>query len=153
MLGTGERLTAGMIETAAAYTALLRGHGHGDELAPHSRFTQTACPGRQITDALPVIDARARQLTGEGDDMPLTESDLDKIAERVWAHELEGAPARWWIKSTQRIARRWLGPGGNPPAGPTRQARIWDGVRELVGREPPAAPAEPFGGPDDPEHE
>lgn len=66
----------------------------------------------------------------EDDTMPLSDEDLDKIARRVWSFEVDDRPARWWLRSTGRIVRRWLGPGGDPPPR-TRQGVILDTVRGI----------------------
>jgi murein DD-endopeptidase MepM/ murein hydrolase activator NlpD len=64
------------------------------------------------------------------DEMPLSNDDVQRIARAVWDHRLgdPAQPARWWVITSHRIVRRFLGPGGNPPER-TMLARVWDAVR------------------------
>lgn len=82
--------------------------------------------------------------------MPLSDRDIERIAQAVWAREVDGKPARWWLKNTQRIARRWLGPAGDAPE-QTRQSTIRRGVDRLQAQMVQVLDA--LAGEDDPEPE
>jgi N-acetylmuramoyl-L-alanine amidase len=69
------------------------------------------------------MDAFRAEVAGEGDDMPLSDDDVARIAAAVWAHDLEYPAgnvhnASWWLSRAQGIVRRYLGPwqGEDAPA-------------------------------------
>jgi hypothetical protein len=80
-----------------------------------------------------------RRYFAKGDDMALSDDDVDRIARAVWAlavkpnDETPAQPARWWLMRTQLIARQYLGGWneGDPPH-PTVLARVDDNVKRLL---------------------
>ena len=70
----------------------------------------------------------------EDDDMPLSNDDIDKIADAVWAKvidttpkgaEIEPQPARYWLQRTYLIVREYLGGfPGRPADDPTMLKEI-----------------------------
>lgn len=125
MLGTTDRITDEQKAWLAEAIATLRAHGWGLDVKGHRDFVGTPCPGSSIYNALPEI-RRMADNWNEEDDMP----SADEVAKAVWAHEIDGRPARWYQRQAHRIARKWLGPSGDPAA-PSRQATILGEVRAL----------------------
>ena len=88
------------------------------------------------------MDAFRRSVAecGNGDDdMPLTDDDVNRIAEAVWAKPIdttgkeagiEQQPARYWLQRTFLIVQEFLGTfPGRPAAAPSMLKQIWDKVK------------------------
>lgn len=81
-----------------------------------------------------------RRDTLEGDDMPLSDEDIDKIAEAVWAKvidttgkdaDIDPQPARFWLQRTYLIARQCLGGfSGHPATDPTMLKQIYTATKK-----------------------
>ena len=60
----------------------------------------------------------------------------DALPRLVWDHNVgtrrDPLQAREALRKGWRSVRRWLGPAGDPPDGPTRQARIDKTTRDLA---------------------
>lgn len=126
MLGTADTIRQQEKEWLAEAVATLRAEGGwGPQVTGHRDHYATACPGNSIYNALPEIRRMADNWNKE-DDMP----SADEVAKAVWAHEIDGRPARWYQRQAHRIARKWLGPSGDPTM-PSRQATILGEVRAL----------------------
>jgi hypothetical protein len=101
--------------------------GRPAEVAPECGWKQQS-PGPQMgqswatwihLECLPSRwddDRTVEQMLGdEGDDMPLSDEDLDKIAQRVWEYAIgdpkqgEDNPAGWRLKQIQGMCRTYLG--------------------------------------------
>lgn len=83
MIGAADQPTPDEKAWLAEAIATLRSHGWGPDVAGHRDFVATACPGDPITAALPEIQAMADQW--KDTDMPLTDADVERIAQAVAA--------------------------------------------------------------------
>ena len=82
----------------------------------------------------------------------------DALPALVWGHDIGTRasgpmPARRALRNTWRSVRRWLGPSGNPPDGPTRLARIEQTTTDTLDHYDNIVVAVIDDGPDDPEPE
>lgn len=105
-------------------------------VVPHRHMpgANTDCPGQLIMNQLEQLREPWKE-----PDMPLTDTDLDRIAERVWTHQIETQqdgprPAAWLLDRCQSIVRSYLGAVSStdtkPPA-PTLLQRVWNKVDDL----------------------
>lgn len=86
----------GMTPTGEALDALewlivnARNHGTGMRVIPHQAFTGSSCPGPDIIRHVEPLDGQPITPTEEDEVKP---EDIEAIAQRVWALEVEGKPA------------------------------------------------------------
>ena len=140
--------------------AILRHLGYGADCATsHKEWTgsQSVCPGRKIDPfgpwesghdwgsqsgsapfGLTYFRNRIEEHM-EGEDMPLSKEDIDKIAEAVWAKAIdttgkdagiEAQPARYWLQRTYLICRQAMpGFNGKPAVDPTMLKQIHENTK------------------------
>lgn len=100
-----------LIDTLAGGVAFMRAEaGAARGVYGHRDGWSTSCPGDAIYRRLPDI----RRIADEGpDDMPtldeikdavrdVVREEVAKVGADVWKQDLEGQPARWWVKTTKR---------------------------------------------------
>ena len=127
LLGTGDFPTGAMIETVRFLRSRLVGQGRlsaGHQMLQHNQMpgAQTSCPGPNVIADWAEF---TEPYTVEEIEVPLTDEEIQKIANAVWDHRIvgdspdENRPARWRLKQIQLIVRNYLG-------GTTEQAETPD---------------------------
>ena len=110
----------------------------GSQMQPWATWIHVECLDTRWSDTRSVDE-----MLGEGDDMPLSQEDIDKIsdasAEKVWAKMIdtttadagiEPQAARYLLQRTFLIVREYLGGfPGKPAEDPSTLQQIWNKVK------------------------